>query len=484
MSRFRLSKSKVMSWSQCPKRLWFEVQRPDLLVVPPETQRIFDLGHQVGEVARSLHPEGVLIDPPSLGEAARETARLLARSGDLTLFEATFSHGGVLVRTDLLFRSDDAFRLVEVKSSTAVKDHHVADSAVQAWVLRGCGLPLDRVAVSVVDCEFVYAGDGDYHGLFAELDVSAGVEALIGDVAGWVAGCQETLAGDVPDIDMGSQCRDPFACPFIPVCSADLPEFPVSILPDARGTDVALAEAGHADVRDIPPDWPLNELQQRVRRATRMGEPEFDAEASAELRRLSWPRFYVDFETAQPAVPVWAGTRPWEQLPFQWSCHIERAGGKLEHAEFLDISGEAPMRPCAETLLQTLGDEGPVFVYSGFERRILRELAARFPDLGPALLAVVERLLDLLPLTKAAYYHPAMKGSWSLKDVLPTVAPDLDYAALGEVQDGTLAQLAYAEAVHPDTEPPRADELATALLAYCRYDTLALVRLRRFLAGE
>ncbi len=186
----------------------------------------------------------------------------------------------------------------------------------------------------------------------------------------------------------------------------------------------------------------------------------------------------------QFAVPIWAGTRPWEQLPFQWSCHIERAPGELEHREFLDTSGDAPMRACAETLLKTLGTQGPVFVYSGFERRILGELADRFPDLAAGLHAVSGRLVDLLPVTREAWYHPAMKGSWSIKDVLPTVAPDLDYADLGEVADGTAAQNAFAEAIHPGTPPERADEIAASLLSYCSYDTLALVRLGRFLQGQ
>ena len=142
------------------------------------------------------------------------------------------------------------------------------------------------------------------------------------------------------------------------------------------------------------------------------------------------------------------------------------------------------MRSCADTLIAALGDEGPVFVYSGFEKGVLAGLAARFSGLGAPLAAIESRLVDLLPVTRAAWYHPAMKGSWSIKDVLPTVAPELDYADLGEVHDGTAAQTAFAEAIDPDTPAERADELAHGLLAYCAQDTLALVRLRRFLSGE
>jgi hypothetical protein len=473
-----------MAWRQCPKRLWLEIKRPELVVYPPSTQRLFGMGHQVGAVARDLQPGGVLVDPPTLGQAARDTARLLARGGDLTLFEATFSHGGVLVRADLLLRKAGATRMVEVKSATAVKPYHVDDIAVQTWVVRGAGVPLERVTLACIDRDFLYAGDGDYRGLFAETDVTGQVDELVGQVPGWIAGCAATLAGDLPEHDLWAGCDSPFACPFLALCSEGLPEYPVTLLPRGRAVVEELLAAGYDDLRLVPEHWAFAEQHRRVWQATRTGRPDYDPQAAAHLAALPFPRFYLDFETIQFAVPVWAGTRPWEQLPFQWSCHVERAPGELEHREFLDTSGEPPMRSCADTLLAALGAEGPIFVYSGFERGVLAALAARFPDLQRPLAALAERLVDLLPVTRAAWYHPAMKGSWSIKDVLPTVAPELDYADLGEVHDGTAAQIAFAEAVHPDTPTDRADELAHGLLAYCAQDTLALVRLRRFLSGE
>jgi len=235
-------------------------------------------------------------------------------------------------------------------------------------------------------------------------------------------------------------------------------------------------------LRDVPADWPFSDVHRRIWLATASGTPVLDRTAAATLGALPYPRHYLDFETVAFAVPLWAGTRPWEALPFQWSLHSEPVPGELEHREFLDTSGEAPMRPCAETLLRAAGATGPIFTYSGYERTTLAALAARFPDLAPGLDALAARLVDLLPITRAAYYHRDMKGSWSIKDVLPTVAPDLDYGQLGEVQDGALAQLAYSEAIQPDTDPERCDELAAALLAYCGQDTLALVRLAHFLS--
>jgi hypothetical protein len=237
-------------------------------------------------------------------------------------------------------------------------------------------------------------------------------------------------------------------------------------------------------LRTVPADWPFNVVHERVWRATVSGEPELDAAARQGPLGLAWPRYYLDFETIGFAVPIWTGTQPYRQLPFQWSCHIEREGGSLEHVEFLDVSGEPPLRPCAEALVAALGDRGPIMVYTGFEKARISELAERFSDLAPALQAIIERLVDLYPVARDHYYHPRMKGSWSLKAVLPTVAPELDYAALGEVQDGLMAQTAYLEAIASQTGPERREALRRAMLDYCAYDTLALVRLAHFLAGD
>jgi len=199
------------------------------------------------------------------------------------------------------------------------------------------------------------------------------------------------------------------------------------------------------------------------------------------LKDLGYPRYYLDFETIQFAVPIWAGTRPYEQLPFQWSCSVEREDGSLEHREFLDASGAAPMRACAEAMITALQTDGPVFTYTNFEARILREAAAQFPDLKTALNAILSRLVDLHEVAKAHYYHPAQKGSWSIKAVLPTIAPELSYAGLTEVSDGGGAQLAYLETIAAETSTERRRILTRALQTYCRRDTEGMVEIARFL---
>jgi len=486
MPSVRLSKSKIVAGLQCHKRLWLQVHRPELVVYSPATERIFAVGHQVGEIAQQLlHPGGTLIESQdNLSQAIRDTEAALAAAGNAVLYEPTFRYAGVLVRVDLLTRREGVVHMVEVKSSTKVKPYHVTDAAIQSWVLKGQGLPVDRVAVAHIDSGWVYPGGGDYQGLLVEEDVTDAVGAQTALVWGWVDELREVVAGDMPAIEVGRQCHDPFDCPLLPFCTADWPEYHVSLLPRGGSEAAALLAAGYDDLRTVPADWSFNAVHERVRRATVSGEPELDVAARQGLLGLAWPRYYLDFETIGFGVPIWAGTQPYRQLPFQWSCHIEREGGSLEHVEFLDVSGEPPLRPCAEALVAALGDRGPIMVYTGFEKARILELAERFSDLVPALQAIIGRLVDLYPVARDHYYHPRMKGSWSLKAVLPTVAPELDYAALDEVQDGLMAQTAYLEAIAPQTGPERRQALRRAMLDYCAYDTLALVRLAHFLAGD
>jgi hypothetical protein len=451
---FRLSKSRIVSGLHCPRRLWLTVHRPELEVASPESERRVAAGVDVGEVARGLYPGGVLVgDGGPLMHALRETDEALGRAGDFVLYEATFRHAGVLVRADILERRDGRLRMIEVKSSTRLKEHHLPDVAIQAWTIEGTGLQLDVVNLAVIDTDFLYRGDGEYGGLLKEIPVADQVRPLMAQVPGWVRGLNDVLAGPLPTITHGPQCRRPFDCPFMTWCDEQAGRRRASFVPPSIE----------------PPDPALGVV---------------DARAAEYLAALPYPRAYLDFETVQFAVPVWAGTRPYQQCVFQWSLHVEREPGVLEHHAFLDTSGRPPMRPAAEALLAAAGRDGPIFVYHDFEKWRLLELAAMEPDLASALEGIMGRLVDLYRLTREHYEHPALRGSYSLKSVLPTVDPELDHAQLDEIRDGLSAQGAYHEAIAGETDPERRDQLRACLLEYCALDTLALVRLAHALEGR
>jgi hypothetical protein len=482
-----LSKSRLMAFRQCPKRLWLQTFRRDLAVVDPAAQVRFDAGNRVGTIARELRPGGRLIGHvDDLGRALQETHEALAGAGDRLLFEAALQHGGVLVRADVLERRDGRCTLVEVKSSTAVKPPHVEDVAIQAWVLQGAGLALERTRLAHIDNTFVYRGGGDYGGLLVEEDLADRVQPLLEAIPRWVAEAQRVLAGELPDLDIGAHCAQPYDCEFFAWCARDEPPYPVSILPRGGALAAALRAEGLRDLCEVPEERLGNALHVRIWRASRADAPEIVPAVASLLRDYPYPRSFLDFETIQPAIPLWAGTRPYQRIPVQWSCHVRAEPGRLVALGELVADGEDPRRAFAASLLRAMPPTGPVFAYNaGFERGVLVELAQALPDFAERLQRIADRLVDLLPITRAHYYHPAMRGSWSLKAVLPTIAPDLDYANLdGGIRSGGDVESAYAEILDPSTDAGRRADLETALIAYCERDTLALVRLVEFFEGQ
>lgn len=490
MAGHGLSKSRIAAWRQCPKRLWLQIHRPELLEVSAASERGFQIGYEVGAIAQGLFPNGILIkDDDNLTAALASTKAAINANPELPIFEATFQHDGLLVRSDLLIPTTDGYRMAEVKSSASVKPYHIDDCAMQAWVLKQNNIELSSIELAHIDTGFEYQGDGNYQGLFHHEKLDDKILPLLELVPSWIKEARNTLAGDEPSVEVGAQCDEPFECSFKAYCTRDMvapvqPEFPLDVMYRMQTTvKDELRSKGYDDARLVPAEY-LNDIQQWIQRVSQTGAAELLPQAAKILGDLPYPRYYLDFETITLAVPRWAKTRPYStQVPFQWSCHIETSQGQLQHEMFLSVTGEDPRRACAETMIATLGNDGPVFVYyQSFEKSRISELAKLFPDLADALLAINERIVDLLPIARANYYHPDMKGSWSIKAVLPTIAPDLDYTEL-VVGGGGDAQEAYREIVHPDTPDERKQVLTKALREYCTLDTLAMVRLVWFLQG-
>ena len=480
--RHGLSKSRILLHRQCPKRLWLKVHHPEIEEIADSNQARFATGTYVGELAQQLYPDGVLIAGGNLGQAITDTQAVLAGE-KRPIFEATLQAGGLLIRADLMLPEQNGYRMVEVKSSTSVKDYYLTDAAIQSWVAQQAELKLTSVEIAHIDNSFVYPGGGDYQGLFHYADVGEQISGMKDEVPKWIKDAQETLSGGEPCIVAGDQCNSPFPCSFIGYCSPKTePEdgFPPEILPYGKTMAATLRAEGYTDLRNVPEERLGNWNHKRVWRITKSGQAELNPEAGRVIAALPYPRYYIDFETINPAVPVWAGTRPYMQVPFQWSCHIETAKGVMSHCAYLADGQSDPRRPFAISLIDAVGISGPVFVYNApFERSRMQELAEYYPDLAPALEAAIDRIVDLLPIAREHYYHPDMRGSWSIKAVLPTIAPDLAYDNL-EVANGGMAQEAFAEIMHPETLPDRRQNLHDALLLYCERDTLAMVRIAHY----
>ena len=487
-----LSKSKLLAFRQCPKRLWLEIHSPQLREDSGATLANYATGHQVGDVAQQIYDpqlRGQLINPQVEGfdEAFARTQALLRSSQPI--FEAGFRAEGALAFADVLLPAGKGWRMVEVKSSTSMKDYHRDDAAVQAFVARACSVPLYSIALAHIDNQWIYPGGGDYQGLLVEVDLTDEAFARTDEVRGWIADAQAVVARKkAPRTATGAQCSDPYECGFLAHCQSQEPqaEHPVHWLP-RRGSALKahIEDHGTRELRELPDDL-LNPIQQRVKAATLSGQAFFDQNAAAQaLAGHKLPGFFLDFETIQFGVPIWQGTRPYQQMPFQFSVHRLGRTGRVAHQAFLDLTGGNPSLPFAQALLAACGERGPVFVYNAaFEQTRIRELAERHPRLAPALHAINDRIVDLLPVARQHYYHPSQQGSWSIKAVLPALCPDLRYDNLDGVQDGGAAQQAYLEAIAPATSAARKAELERQLLAYCRLDTWAMVRLWAAFTGN
>ena len=445
-----------------------------------------DEGTDFGVLAQELLGGGFLVaaDHRHVNEALTETVELLTRPIDEApmIFEPAFSHEGVRVRVDAYQRHADGDTLIEVKSTAGVKTEHIWDCAIQTWVARGSGRNVTRVMLGHADTSFVYSREGDYQGLLKLADITAEVEAIIDQIPDIVHELQAVAIGDKPDITTGTHCTTPYGCPFIDYCSIGEPapaEFPVNLLPRGGVLIDRLIEAGYADLRDVPTTELKSEIHLRVAEVSRTGFTYISTELNDLLEEIAYPRYYLDFETISFIVPRWLGTRSFQQVPFQYSCHIETKNGEIEHRQFLDVTGDSPMLGFIEQLIQDTGTKGAIVVWNqGFESSRLSDLAAMYPKYAKKLQAIIKRMVDLLPMYRKHYYHRDMRGSWSIKNVLPTIAPDLDYSDL-TVSGGMAAQEAYKEILSSETSADDKIAIKKSLLAYCERDTLAMISLAR-----
>jgi len=483
-SAYGLSKSKLTSFEQCARKLWLSKHRPELEVVDDDSQARFATGHEVGALACALLPNGVMVDAePDLGAAIGRTRELIDGGWRQPIFEATFEHDGVLVRVDVLSPKDEGWSIAEVKSTTSVKDYHLGDLATQVWVLRETGLEVTSASIRHIDNEFRLWTAGDYAGVFKDSERLPEIGDKLADRAEIVARARAVLEGDEPVLTTGDHCSAPFSCGFTDYCRSKeppVPDWPISLLPRGKATAAKWAVQGVFDLREVPSGGFANANFERIREASASGVVYHDRDGvRAATSAWSLPRAYLDFETVNPAIPRWIGTKPYQQIPFQYSCHLEDEHGAFRHQAFLSLDGGDPRRALAEQLVADVGGEGcrTIVAYNAsFEKLCVRELAAAFPDLKPELDEIESKIVDLLPVTRDHYYHRDQRGSWSIKAVLPTIAPELAYDDL-DVQHGGAAQAAWFEAVGYDTTEGRRAELRVGLERYCERDTEAMVAL-------
>lgn len=487
-----LSKSRFQSGLQCLKRLYLDCYNRELAdEVGPALQAVFDTGNLVGELARERFPGGRLVEESHLehGRAVETTRTLLADGSIPSLYEAAVNFESIRTRFDVLVRRDGRiFHLVEVKSTTRVKAEHITDVAIQLYAAEGAGIAIDRAYLMHLNREYVYqGGEYDLEQLFTLADVTEEArEYAAQSVPGELAEMWQTLAQDAaPDIDTGKHCEKPYTCSFFGHCHQGEPQHPVrELLWLSDKLWGRLKSSGIDAIRGIPADLSgLNTLQLRVRDSVADGRPYVGPELGGSLGEIGLPASFIDFETFGPALPIYPGTRPYERIPFQWSMHLLDESRQLSHREFLNPDDQDPRERFASSLLEATPEAGAIVTYSSYEKGVINGLAEALPQYRDGLLALVPRIVDLLKVVRDNYYHPEFHGSFSIKKVLPALVPGFGYGEL-TVQEGMEASAAYARLVLGAV--PEDEEAATreALLAYCKRDTEAMVRVYHRLLEE
>jgi len=490
-----LSKSTYMRGRQCPKALWLYKNRRELMPpVDAARQAIYDAGTEVGLLAQQLFPGGVDCTPESardFGPAIAATQRAIAE-GATVIYEAAFLHEGVLAALDILVKDGESWKAYEVKSSSSAKEYQWHDAALQAHVIEGCGIALADISIVHLNSAYVRQGAIAVQKLFGITSVKHLVDLERKDVPARIAALKAVLQeSEEPAVDIGPQCSSPFPCDFREYCWAQVPkEGSVFQLTRAMGRDWELYRRGIVLLKDIPDSEKLSGTQRRQVEGARHGRASIDRPAVQRwVQGLRYPLHHLDFETFASAVPLYDGCSPYQQLPFQFSLHVQGAPGAApEHREFLADGSGDPRPAFVERLLAAIAPEGDILAYNAtFEKMILRQLAQHMPQHADALHALIDRTKDLhTPFKSGWYVVPAMNGRTSIKVVLPALVPSpasvgLRYTDLA-VQQGDAASRLFLQLL-TGTYTGDAEQLRRDLLAYCKLDTLAMVELLAVLEG-
>ena len=480
-----LSKSLYIRGIQCEKSLWLKKKRPEVLQAPDDgAQAVFDTGTSVGELACELFSGGERIEYTGDFNAQMAKTKELIERGTKVIYEATFCFDGILVMVDILCVCEDGLIINEVKSSTSVKDVYIDDASIQHYVISSLGYKVSGVNIIHIDNSYVRGEKLELEKLFHTEDVTEQIMQKQAEIPQILNKFEEILSKNAePEVDIGPHCSDPYHCDAWEYCWREqrgIPEYSIFNISRLR-TDKKfdLYKNGVVKFEDIKDLDKFNASQQIQIRSELSQEEIIDKDAIKEfLKTLSYPLYHLDFETFQQAVPEFMGLRPYEQIPFQFSIHKDDGNGNLEHFEFLADVGADPRYELALNLIKFIPQDACVLAYNmSFEKRVIRQLALNYPQISNELMAIHDNIKDLMaPFASKSYYHPKMQGSYSIKYVLPALVPEFEsaYKDLNLIHHGGEAMQAYEGMAYMLADEREAYK--KALLAYCKLDTLAMVK--------
>ena len=473
-----LSKSKYIAGLQCPKLLWIQINQPDDIPEPDiVTQYIFDQGHLVGEYAKKLFPGGIDIQHDDFMDNIVTTKRLLAERKPL--FEAGILYGNIYSRLDILNPVDeDEWEIIEIKSGTSVKEVYIDDVTFQRFCCEKAGLEIRSCKLGFINKQYMKNGEIDPKELFILEDISTEVEEISEGIEERVSNLLEVISNKAcPEMTIGQHCLAPYECPLRAECWGFLPENSVFDLRGGRTKQFSLYEQGIIAIRDIPNNILLSRQQQIQKECITTGSVHVEKEEIRQfLNKLKYPLYYLDFETVGPAIPVYDETRPYQDMPFQFSLHVvESDGSEPVHHSFLAGGIEDPRPQILRELQRLLGSEGSIIAYNaGFEEGVLKGLVEAFPEYMDWLEGILTRMIDLLfPFTNFHYYNASQKDTASLKKVLPAVTGK-GYGEMG-ISAGMDASIAYGKIMYGNATAEEIANVRADLLKYCKMDTEGMI---------
>ncbi len=476
-----LTKSKYMNGLQCSKLLWISVNDKDRLPEVDEAkQKLFDEGHIVGEYAKKLFPNGIDIEDEDFSKNLEETKKLLKENK--ILFEPAFLVDRLYSRADVLEPTKNGWDIVEVKSSTEVKDVNIQDVAFQKYVYEKAGLKINKCFLLYINNKYVRQGDLDPKDLFVKEDISIKVAEEIKFVPKRVKEMLEVIDSKEPVIKIGDFCNKPYECSIKEECWVFLPK-ENSVFDLYRGGKKSweLFEKGILAIKNIPNNFDLGDKQQIQLECEKTRKIHINEHAIKDFfKTLKYPLYFLDFETYQTAIPLYTGLKPYQNIPFQFSVHKIDEKGKKTHYSFISSGKKDPRKKFINAIKRKLGTKGSVIVYNQvFEQGRLKEIGEFFPLEKQAIDKIIERMVDLLiPFRNFDYYDRKQEGSASIKYVLPAMT-NMTYQGM-EIVNGAQASIRYAYITHGDIDGNKAKKgeikkVREDLKNYCELDTEAMI---------
>ena len=482
-----LSKSKYTRALQCPKMLWMDTYMPEKAEGSESTEEVFETGNEVGDLARQYFGDSALVDfDKGLSSMLEETQEYI-NSGEANIAEASFAVDGLFCSVDILHKNPYGWDIIEVKSSTWVHSVYYDDMAFQFYVLNKLGMNITGVYNMHINGNYVRQGDLDLNQLFTVVDCTETILEKQRTLKSNIEGIRRymALAEDFePEKDLGIYCFEPYPCAYYNYCKRHLPENSVfDIRNFGKKKKLDLYHNGIISFEDvIRSKSKLSKSQLlQVESAVYHSKPAIDKrKIKSCLEEYTYPLYYLDFETYQSAIPEYDGEKPYMQIPFQYSLHIQyEKDGELEHKEHLGVAGTDTRRALAEQLCRDIPKDVCSLAYNmKFEKMVIKQLAEQYPDLAEHLMNIHDNMKDLMiPFKQKYYYSEALEGSYSIKYVLPALCPDdpeLDYHNLEGIHNGSEAMAAFPDLLNHTLEEQ--EQIRKNLLAYCGLDTLAMVK--------